>query len=94
MKDNSDSLQNAGMSLRSGAGALGARCTRSAFDHQRSESKNDRRNPGGAAAKFWKNTQAEVGSAPAKAGFYMHVPGRAEPRRQAVRGAAHPHSEM
>jgi hypothetical protein len=70
MKDNSDSLQNAGMSLRSGAGAflqpgkrmrcsrsawlsdtrsrrsrcrfetaLGARCTRSTFAHQRSDGK-------------------------------------------------------
>jgi hypothetical protein len=31
---------------------------------------------------------------PAKAGLYMHVPGRAEPRRLAARGIAHPHNEM
>jgi hypothetical protein len=56
--------------------------------------KNDRRSLEVRRPSFGRTPKRRSGPAPAKARFYMHVSGRAEPRRQAARDAAHPHSKM
>jgi hypothetical protein len=55
--------------------------------------KNDRRSREVRRPSFGR-TPKRGWIGPAKAGLYMHVPGRAEPRRLAARGVAHPYNEM
>jgi hypothetical protein len=56
-----------------------ARCTRSAFAHQRGERKKMTAAAGRCDGQVLEERPSGVGSSPAKAGFYMQDPGRAEP---------------